>query len=198
MADEISGKSGRVLFASAINISDADYATGEVTIDTGAVHGLSQYDNIVIKSVGGMTDINEATRVESVTDTDTFVVSKTTAQSYTSGGTVQKCFDCTSWDLTMSTDVRDTTDSSHEGFETNIPRGIISGEGSFTGFFKQGYNEVPIGEVLAVKLSLADSTDYYSASGVITSNATTIPVPDTTAVMVTYSVKLSGTITQGT
>jgi len=74
----------------AITITNATASGAEVTI-TATSHGLTQGTpsamTLVISGVVGMTDLNGTKTVIRITDANTIVVSLTTAQTYTSGGT---------------------------------------------------------------------------------------------------------------
>lgn len=75
----------------AITITNAVAAGAEVTV-TATSHGLTvgtpSAMTLVISGVVGMTDLNGTKTVIRVTDANTIVISLTTAQTYTSGGTI--------------------------------------------------------------------------------------------------------------
>lgn len=74
----------------AITITNATASGAEVTV-TATSHGLTvgtpSAMTLVISGVVGMTDLNGTKTVIRITDANTIVVSLTTAQTYTSGGT---------------------------------------------------------------------------------------------------------------
>lgn len=74
----------------AITITNAVASGAEVTV-TATSHGLTQGTpsamTLVISGVVGMTDLNGTKTVIRITDANTIVISLTTAQTYTSGGT---------------------------------------------------------------------------------------------------------------
>ena len=94
MAD-ISGSNSIIRIGTAVNISTASHLAGTVTVDTSIAHGLTTGDRVEITGVVGITDLNGYFSVD-VTDTDTFTVSLTTAQTYTSGGSIQSIIPITS------------------------------------------------------------------------------------------------------
>jgi hypothetical protein len=68
------------------SITAATHSSGVVTITFSIPHSFAVGKRILISSVVGMTDINASFRVQSIPQEDQVTISKTTAQTYTSGG----------------------------------------------------------------------------------------------------------------
>ena len=68
------------------SIVAASHSAGWVTVETSAAHWLKDGHWVTNASVGGMTDINGSFQV-TVVDSTHYKIKKTTAQTYTSGGT---------------------------------------------------------------------------------------------------------------
>ena len=68
--------------------------TSTITVTTSADHGFSVNDRVRISSVAGMTDINNVYTILTVPTTKTFTITQSTSQTYTSGGSVSKCYLC--------------------------------------------------------------------------------------------------------
>jgi hypothetical protein len=74
------------------DISNAVSTDGDtkVQVTTSGTHGLSVSDEVMIREVVGMTDLNDIWTVTDIVDTTNYKVGLATAQSYTSGGTSQQ------------------------------------------------------------------------------------------------------------
>ncbi len=70
-------------------IGNAVYSAGTVTI-TSPGHGYSAGDSLLIENVLGMTDLNGYQIIANVIDVDTYTITLTTTQTYTSGGETYK------------------------------------------------------------------------------------------------------------
>lgn len=183
-----SGKNGYLLYNSAVNISDANHVTGVVTIDTASAHGLTQNDLVFITGVVGMTDLNGYFKVATVSDADTFTVSLTTAQSYTSGGSVRNAMAITDWSGTIEGEIQDVTDSTSAsaGWEESIPNGWSRASGSISGFVLDGHNRPAMQTTMTLQLNY-DSTDFWSGSVILTNQTIDLKVKGTDAVKVAYN-----------
>ena len=190
----VSGRLGRALFGSAATISDANHSTGTVTIDFTGAHGLNQYELVYIEDVVGMTDINGTFEVITAPDTDTITITKTTAQSYTSGGSARKTIDVISLSTDITCEVIKTTSSSTSGgFDTYIPAGFATATGTISGLFIEGADLLDVNEEITAEFRISD-TQYYSGSGVVTSINVGSNVPGTDAVTVSVGVQLTGEV----
>ena len=183
---KVSGKSGIVRVGSAVNIGSATYLTGLVTVNTSAVHGLTDTTRIIIESVVGMTDLNDHFTVDSITDTDTFKVALTTAQTYTSGGTVQEIIEVTSWSLNEEQLVINTTDSDSGDWEEITPKGKGQFSGTMEGFLYSGTRKPTRGTELTAVLE-TNGTDDFTGNIVLTSDVTELTIPGEDAVKVTFN-----------
>src|SRR5574343_1834421 len=74
--------------SASFTISNATHSGGFVTITTSANHSLVAGDAIYIYGVVGMTSLNAIWEVYDTPAANTFRVVLTTAQSYTSGGSI--------------------------------------------------------------------------------------------------------------
>jgi len=192
----LSGKNGIVIYGTAITITAAT-GTTTITVTTGLIaHGFSVKDRIRIGGVVGMTDLNGSHTINTVPLTTTFtvVLSKATSQTYTSGGSVNVCTDIVSWGIDVKAEVVDTTDSSTSAWKTFIPNNWKEASGTFDGFFYTGAMKPAIGTSLTITLMM-DSVNYYSGTGYITSDGTSVAVTGTDAVKVTYAFTMTGTVT---
>jgi len=193
---KISGSDAYVIFGSAVSVFDASYASGVVTVTTTAPHGKSVKDRVRIRGVVGMTDLNNSFTIETVPTSTTFTVSLTTAQSYTSGGSIYDTIDVTNWTLDLAADVIDVTDSSSvSNFREFIDNEFSSGTGTLDGFVYSGTNHLVEGTSLAAQFRMSD-TEYYSGTGYITGDTTTTDVSGAEAVKITYNFTFSGAISQ--
>jgi head-tail adaptor len=87
-------------YGTAANISGAS-GTSTITVTTSAAHGFLVNDRVRISSVAGMTNINNVYTILTVPLTTTFTISQSTSQTYTSGGSVSKCY---LWDIVFVDD----------------------------------------------------------------------------------------------
>jgi hypothetical protein len=200
IGDKISGKSGRVKFGAAVNISSATCAGGVATINFAAAHNLLTGDRIAIAGVTGMTDLNRSFTCTKV-DADTVTVPLSTVQAYVSGGSMKKCIEITKWDLTKTADLQDVSDSSNapDGWKANQPSGWKSFSGGFEGFLYAGTNPPDEGSVVAADLE-ADGVIKYSGNIILNSEATSLGVVGNEAVKVAYQFTGDGALakTDGT
>ena len=188
---EFAGKDGFLYLAAAVNISDANYSTGVVTVDTAAAHGLTAGCLVQIASVVGMTDLNTVHIVLGVTDADTFTVTLTTAQSYTSGGTSRHCYYITDWGATIEAETLDVTDSSSGTDSEFIPAGFTTASGSLSGFVKDG-SDCPVTGTTYVGQLNYDSTNYWAGSFILTNMTASLQVKGGEAVKKTFSFQGTG------
>jgi predicted secreted protein len=194
MADSLSGRLARVLFGAAKNISSATYDTGVVTINFSSAHLLNQYELVYIEDVEGMTDINGTFRVETAPDADTITISKTTAQTYTTGGTAIKTMDVISFSTEINGEVIDVTSSSTSGnWKEFIPAGFSTATATIEGLFIEGADLPESQEEVTAILRLSDS-QYYSGSGIVTGVSSNGTVTGTDAVSVSVSMQLTGEV----
>jgi len=96
--------------------------------------------------------------------------------------------------ITKTTDTLDTTDSSHSGWETNIPREIVAWEGSADGWFKTGVAD-PSMTTQATIIVAMDGSRNYTGTATITSVGVAIDIPGTTVVTKSLAFKGSGALT---
>jgi len=191
---KISGQSGIVFLDAAATISGAS-GTTTITIDFTGVHGLIAKDRIYIADAVGMTDINGYHTVVSAPDTDTItILIDETAQTWSSGGTAQQIIDITGWSLEETAEAIDVTDSSNTTWKAFLASGFTSATGTVEGFLLTGANKPALGTSLTVKFDM-DGSNYYSGSGIFTSDATVVNIPGTEAIQVTYNVQMTGTVT---
>lgn len=188
---EYAGKDGFLFLAAAVNISDANYDTGVVTIDTATAHGLTAGQLVRIASVVGMTDLNTDHIVTSVTDSDTFTVSLTTAQSYTSGGTSRRIFYITDWNASIESESKDVSDSSSGTDSDFIPGGFSVASGGFSGFVKDGSDGPEAGVTYAGQLSY-NSADYWAGSFIVGNMTQNLQVKGGEAVKKSYTFQGTG------
>ena len=120
--DKESGVDGRCLWGDTATITDASHDAGTVTV-TATAHGFSANDRVQIESVVGMTDLNDTFNIVATPTADTFTVSLTTAQSYTSGGTARRRMEIFEWHLEVTTGIIDVTDSSSSSWKEKLPSG---------------------------------------------------------------------------
>jgi len=191
---KVSGSSGIVKIGSAVNISDAIHSAGVVTVDTAAAHGLSQRSRISVLSVVGMTDLNRHFSVATVPAADSFTVALTTAQNYTSGGTVQQIIEVTNWSFTEDRPVLDVSDSNSGGWREKLDKGISNFTGTIEGFLYSSTLKPTKGSELTATL-VASATEEYSGTILITSDVTTVDIPGETAVMVSFNFEGTGELT---
>ena len=192
---KLSGKDGIVLYGTIKGITAAT-GTTTITVTTGGVaHGYSVKDRIQINSVVGMTDINGSHTIATVplTTTFTIVLATATSQTYVSGGEVSVCTDIVGWNVDAKAEVVDTTDSSTSTWKTFIPNNWAEASGTFDGFFYTGTTKPAMGTSLVIRLMLG-SNNYYSGTGYITSDGTSVNVVGTDAVKVTYAFTINGTL----
>lgn len=187
---KVSGNAGLVLFGSAATITGA---TGTTTITVTCTNSFTAGDRIYITGILGMTDLNGSHTIVSRTSGNfTVTLSEATSQTYTSGGTATNCCDITEWTFDKKTDIQDVTDSGiATGYKSFLPNNWVEGEGTFAGFFQTGTTQPSFGTSVTITLKI-NSTNYYSGTGYIISNGTSLEIMGTSAVKVNYSFKLSG------
>jgi predicted secreted protein len=194
MADPLSGRLARVLFGAAKNISAATHLTGVVTIDFSSAHLLNQYELVYIENVAGMTDINGTFRAETAPDADTITISKTTAQTYTGGGTAIKTMDIISFSADINGEVIDVTSSSTSGdWKEFLPAGFSTATVTVEGLFVEGADLPDVNEEVTATLRLSDS-QYYSGSGIVTGLSSNGTVTGTDAISVSVTMQLTGEV----
>lgn len=193
---KISGTSGEVRFGTAKNISGATHAASVVTI-TASSHGFADKDRVLVEGVVGMTDLNGNSYTIDYTSSNIFNVDQTTAQSYTSGGTVQKIYDITGYNIDINLDVIDITDSNVTTTKEFISNVFKEASGTFDVFIEGATNVPSKGESVAIELDI-DGTLSYSGTGFITSEAMSLDVVANEVVKATYSFQTTGTVTQAT
>ena len=188
-----SGSGSVAYIAGAINITNAVHNTGTVTITAGT-HGLAEGDYVLIASVGGMTDINGYWPVITAADGDTITITKTTAQSYSSGGTVQHVLPTTGYTLSFSEPILDTTDSDNVGWKTRVAKAITDATGTITSYPDSAENpQNLIGASVTLKLYLAGTSgSYWSGSAIFGNIENTVDVPGDSPNAVTYNWEATG------
>jgi hypothetical protein len=190
---KISGKDGKVIRSTNANITDAN-GTDTIVVDCIVSHGVG--DRVLIEGVVGMTDLNGEHTITAVNaGVSISVVIPTTAQTYTSGGTIKLCTSITGWTLDTGAEVIKTTDSSSTTWDDFIASGFKGSTGSFEGFFETGTNDITVGSSASLILR-EDSSNYYTFSALITGNSSTLDVPGSEATLKTYTFQVTGTNTQ--
>lgn len=157
---KISGKDGHVLFGDAATISAATHSSGTVTITTSAAHGFVEGDRIFIKGVGGMTDINGSFKCLADTTGTTIKISKTTSQTYTSGGEARKHIPITDWTMNKTGEEADVSDDTTDVDAEYVPAGKIRRSGTMSGLRYAGHNDPPFHEVLTLVLIENDDLQH--------------------------------------
>lgn len=193
---KISGKEGRVLYGDAYTISAATHSNGVITITVGATSGLTEGDRIHISGVVGMTDINGSFKVESVEDGTTLTISKTTEQTYTSGGTFKKTCEITAWTMEKTGGEADVSDSNTADDAEYVIAGKIARSGTFEGFAYQGSNnKIPFHTL--IDLELRESADrYHKGQAFTTQESTNVNVPGAEGVRVSTTWRGTGEWTE--
>ena len=133
----LTGISGLVKIGTALDILAATHNAGTVTIQTDGNHGKAAGDRIFIQGVVGMTDLNGYHTVASSVDADEFTITLTTAQTYTSGGTVVRHVPVISWNANGGVEVIPASDSESGSWEENIA-GRKTWDIQFEGYAKEG------------------------------------------------------------
>ena len=195
---KISGESGKCWYGSSKTISGAAYDTGVVTVTTTTAHGYSAKDQVTISGIVGMTDLNADFTIASAPTATTFTVSLTTAQSYTSGGTVRRIQYITDWSLDTEAATQEITDSSSGGVREHQGNGFTGWSGTIAGFVEGEINTLVKGTSLSLRLDLSTGTEYYSGTAYITSEVNTLTVAGTDAVKVEYSFQGTDELTEPT
>lgn len=102
----------------------------------------------------------------------------------------------TNWALNVSSEVKDTTDSGDSDWKTFLPSGWKEAEGTFEGFVETGdAGGETVGGAAASLVLTAKSGVTWTADAIITAQNTTLEVVGTNAVKVSYSFKITGSIT---
>jgi hypothetical protein len=187
---KISGKDGKVLIGSSVNISAATHNTGVVTIDTASAHGLATGDKVMISGVVGMTDINGEFMATYI-DADSFSIVKTTSQTYSSAGTAQMCASIISFTLDRQIGLKEVSDSSSTAGKDYLSDKLYEVDGSFDGFVEEGVNELELGSEVSLVLKEASAT-YWSGSGIVTSIGESLTASGGDAVKASYKFKGNG------
>jgi hypothetical protein len=186
----ITGVDGAVYIGSAKTITGATHAAGVVTV-TSTAHGFSAGAMVLHASVVGMTDLNGHFVVQSVT-TNTYTVTLTTAQTYTSGGTAQEVIECTRWEKSPQDTIVDTTDSSNSGWRQKQAKVLKKTNGTIAGYIYEGNDPQDlVGTSIALKL-YRDTTNYWSGTAVIGNVAEVVPIEGEEFVQATYEWEGSG------
>ena len=188
-----SGSGSVAYVGSAINISAATHNAGTVTI-TANTHLMAAGDYVYIASVVGMTDLNGYWAIQTAADGNTLTVTLTTAQTYTSGGTVQQVIPTTGYTLNFTEPIQDTTDSDNAGWKTRIAKAITDATGTITSLFDADENPNNlIGESVTLKLYLAGTGgSYWSGSAIFGSIEQVVDVPGDTPNTATYNWEANG------
>jgi len=173
--DAINGKYGKILYGAGIAITGAAHAAGVVTI-TAVGHGLSVGQYHDISGVVGMTDINDKFRIISVPTDDTFTISKTTSQTYTSGGTIKKTVPIVDWSWSESSPTKDGTDNMSGDWAEKVQDGWKEGSGSFAIHVRAGvpFPTADDGELL-LRLNVNDDI-YREGNAFITNQSEAVTV----------------------
>jgi hypothetical protein len=188
-----SGASGMLLTSAAVNITGAS-GTSTITV-TASGHGNVAKDMIYIAAVEGMTDLNGTHIVASAATTFTVTLSPATAQSYSTGGTVQRCVSLTGWSMSQKCDTREVTDSNSGAVSEFIAEGHTEFEGTFEGMLPDGALRPTVGSSYTAYLKM-NSADSFSGTIKITSMNPVLQVKGTDAVKVSYAFKGTGTLTE--
>jgi hypothetical protein len=188
-----SGATGFALYGTATNITGA---TGTTTITvTASGHGLAVKDAVKISAVEGMTDLNGTHIVTASSTTFAVVLGSATSQTYTTGGSVQRCIAIIGWTINKKGDTREVTDSNSGAFSEFINEGHTSFDGTFEGFLGDGSLRPTIGSSTTLVLYL-NGTDYFSGTVKITGETDALSVKGTDAVKVSYTFQGTGTLTE--
>ena len=181
-----SGVDGIAYLETAKTITGASHSAGTVTV-TATSHGLGAGDMILIASVVGMTDLNGHFVIDAVA-TNTFDVTLTTAQSYSSGGTAQQVIELTNWDKDETDDIIDCTDSSNAGWREKIAKGIKSASGTISGFRYDGNDPAELVGTTITSLKLYSATgNYWSGTAIFGTVSDVVPVESADINRVTYN-----------
>ena len=190
---KISGKDGEVIIGSSDSIEGVTNNTGDIDIDlTG--HSFEANQIVKISGVVGMTDLNAIFVINSV-ETNSINVTLSTAQSYTSGGTVIQTIPVTDWELDSEEDAVDTTDSGNSGWATTEPKGITRFSGRMTGFIYDGGQKPIAGDAVSLKLYM-DTDSYFSGTGNLTRRGVRLSVPASEFVTQEYEFTGTGTLSE--
>jgi hypothetical protein len=193
----IIGKEGKVKIGSAFNIEGISNDTEEhvisVTLDT-ALHGLATGDRVIITGVVGMTDLNGYHTV--LDDADEIItISLTTAQSYTSGGTVQKHVPFT--DMTINEEIGeiDVSDSESGVYSDFIAGKRISVDGTITGYMREGVKPLDKGTELSFKIE-ADANSYWEVTAFVRALQSMVPIKEDGVAQHTYTIRGTGELVE--
>jgi len=188
---KVTGTAGKVVVGANVTVTGA---TGTTDITITGVTTQTAGDKILIEDVGGMTDINGEHTVDSVnTGTDLHITIATTAQSYTSGGTLKDCATITAWSMDIATDPIQTTDSEVATWHVFIPNEFKGATGTFDVFFETAVTDLVLGSSTTLILRM-DASNYYTCTAYLTANTATVDVPGSEAVKKTYSFQTTSTI----
>lgn len=183
---KVTGKDGIVKIGSAVNIADATHSAGVVTVETSAAHGLTANTRIVIAGAGGMTDLNDHFTIATVPSGTFFTIALSTAQTFTTGGTVQEIIEVTAWNLTSEAVAMNTTDSDSGDWQEMTPKGMTSFSGSIEGFMYSSTRKPTKGSELVADLQ-TNGTDDFSGTIILTSDLTELEISGETAVQATFN-----------
>ena len=191
---KVSGQDGKIVLSANVAIQDAT-GTTTITVESDD-HGRSIGDRVLIESVVGMTDINgEHTVLAGGFTVDQFtILISTTAQTYTSGGTVKECVSITGWTLDLTSDAIDTTDSSSTTWNEFITSDFVGGSGSFEGFYESATNDLVVGNSYPIVLRQSGAI-YYTGTAYITGNSSVVDIPGAEAVKKTYTFTCTASVT---
>jgi len=188
-----SGASGFLLYGASTAITGAS-GTSTITV-TAAGHGLAVRDMIKIWDVLGMTDINNVHIVTVAATTFQFALSPATSQTYTSGGTVQRCCSIVGWTMTQKGDTREVTDSNSGAVSEFLSEGHTQWDGSFEGMLPDGALRPTVGSSYTGVFAM-NSGDSFSGTIKITGMTPALQVKGTDAVKVSYTFQGTGTLTE--
>jgi len=192
-----SGSNAKVEIGAATVITAASHNAGTVTV-TAAGHGLSVGRSILMAGVVGMTDLNTYFVVDAINGND-FDVTLTTAQTYTSDGTVQQRIEVTNISFTESEAILEDTDSSNAGWKTHTAKGISKLSGTLTGFFDSGLvPETLVGESLSSVKIYTETGYYWSGTLLVGQVEQAVDVPGESLVQITYAFEGTGEWTETT
>jgi len=182
---KVSGEDGKVIVGT--GTGTITNATGTTTIVVVNNTIVNVGDRILIEDVVGMTDINGEHTITAIDAGVSFsILIPTTAQTYVSGGSAILCVSITGWSLDLASEVINTTDSSNSTWNAFISNDWTGGTGTFEGFFEGGVTDLVIGDSYPLVLRLSGAI-YYTGTGIITGNSTTVDVPGTEAVKKSYT-----------
>ena len=190
---KISGENGDCLYGASATIDGATHDTGIVTVSTTSAHGYSVGDLVDITGVVGMTDLNAKYVIDAVDTTTSFDVELTTAQSYTSGGTVRRAHYITSWTVDRVAEVQNITDSGSAGTGEFQGNGHTAWSGTIAGFVEGEINTLTKATELYLRLVL-ESGEYYYGQAIVAGEVNSLNVAGTEAVRVEYTYQGTDTL----